>query len=178
MLGGGAVLLAPGCFNYALVLPLEVAPELVTVDGTNAYVLERHRAAFAKVVGEGVRVQCCTDLALGDRKFSGNAQRRRRRAVLFHGTILLSMDLDLVKACLPMPSRQPRYRRGRAHRDFLVNLGIGTGEARAALAEAWGAREPAETKLLDRIASIHGLRLPSERTRLREGVVGWDERKG
>src|SRR5204863_6569004 len=108
--GGGAVLQGPGCLNYSLVLRLDSHPALHTVTGTNRFVMERNRAALESFLIRGtppqealfsksdignwkseIAVRGHTDLALGDHKFSGNAQRRRRRAVLFHGTFLLNL---------------------------------------------------------------------------------------
>jgi lipoate---protein ligase len=74
-------------------------------------------------------------------KFSGNAQRRRRRALVFHGTILHGFDLTLVDALLHFPSAQPDYRASRSHRDFVRNIPAAPESIRAALAAAWGATE-------------------------------------
>jgi len=83
-----------------------------------------------------------TDLALGKRKFSGNAQRRKRRFLLFHGTFLTGLDFKLLDAVLPFPSRQPRYRENRSHADFLVNIHTGHAVIISALRKIWGADEP------------------------------------
>ena len=63
-----------------------------------------------------------SDVVVGDRKISGNAQARRWGGVLLHGTLLRDLDLALVEACLRHPPREPEYRRGRSHRDFLTTL--------------------------------------------------------
>jgi lipoate-protein ligase A len=63
-----------------------------------------------------------SDLAIGDRKFAGHAQRRTRTTLLHHGTILYDFDLGCVGRLLREPARQPAYRRGRSHADFLVNV--------------------------------------------------------
>jgi len=90
-----------------------------------------------------VEVQGHTDLALGGLKFSGNAQRRKRTHLLFHGAILLNLDLELLDAVLPMPSLQPDYRRGRSHKDFLTQLGVPAEPVKQALRNAWSANEAA-----------------------------------
>lgn len=82
-----------------------------------------------------------TDLALDGVKFSGNAQRRKRRCLLFHGTILLNLNLALVEELLPMPSRQPEYRQNRPHRDFIRNLPLSADTVKHALAGAWSAEQ-------------------------------------
>ena len=55
-------------------------------------------------------------------KFSGNAQRRRRHALVFHGTILYGFDLSLIDALLKFPSAQPEYRASRSHSEFVRNI--------------------------------------------------------
>jgi lipoate-protein ligase A len=91
-----------------------------------------------------VEVQGQTDLAIGGRKISGNAQRRKRRAILFHGTFLLRFDLPMMEGFLPLPSRQPEYRRDRPHQDFLANLAVTPESLKLALRQAWGAFEPVD----------------------------------
>jgi lipoate-protein ligase A len=61
-------------------------------------------------------------VAIGDLKISGNAQARKWRAVLLHGTLLVDADVELMEAVLRHPRKEPEYRRGRAHRDFVVTL--------------------------------------------------------
>ena len=52
-----------------------------------------NRDALGQALGQAVEIEGHTDLAIDGVKFSGNAQRRRRDALLFHGTILLGFDL-------------------------------------------------------------------------------------
>ena len=158
--GGGTILQGPGCVNYALVLRIESNPALETVTGTNRFVLERNRAALEKLLSESSRrneallskseirnpkseisVRGHTDLAIGGRKFSGNAQRRKRGTVLFHGTFLLDFNLGLVSELLPMPSKEPDYRKHRSHGQFLMNLAVPGHELKSALCHAWRALE-------------------------------------
>ena len=140
--GGGAVLQGPGCLNYSLVLNSDGRPPLETITGANRHIMERQREALTAVLQRSVEVMGCTDLALGGRKFSGNAQRRRRHAILFHGTFLLRFDLSLMDQFLNIPSRQPDYRKGRAHDAFLMNLGVAASAVKNALREAWSACTP------------------------------------
>lgn len=150
--GGGAVVQGPGCLSYALVLRIEAHGPTRSISTTNRFVLERNAAALSAASGRAVRVAGQTDLAVGDVKVSGNSQRRRRRFLLFHGTFLLNADLDLVAELLPMPPRAPDYRRGRAHRDFIANLGLSANAVKSALATAWGANERFDADLAADIA--------------------------
>lgn len=141
--GGGTVLQGPGCLNYSLVLPLDAAPPLASISGANRFILERNRDALAAATGLPITLEGHTDLALGGRKFSGNAQRRKRTHLLFHGGILLDFDVRLLTALLRMPARQPDYRLGRSHADFLTRLETTRDVVRAALRRAWSASAPA-----------------------------------
>jgi lipoate-protein ligase A len=106
--------------------------------------MDRNAGALKPELGSPkceVRVQGHTDLTLNGVKFSGNAQRRKRRCLLFHGTILLGLDLALVETLLPMPSLQPEYRQNRTHREFVRNLPLDTDAVKRALCAAWQAKE-------------------------------------
>jgi lipoate-protein ligase A len=85
-------------------------------------------------------IQGDTDLALHNRKFSGNAQRRKIRSLLFHGTFLHHLNSDYNRY-LRFPSRQPPYRAGREHSDFMTGLNIPTARLAASLRETWEAAE-------------------------------------
>ena len=140
--GGGTVLQGPGCLNYALVHP--IAPgQTLNVEATNQMVMETQRAAFEALLGEPVIIAGHTDLATGNLKFSGNAQRRKSRHFLFHGTILLDFDLELVQRLLRVPSKEPNYRGKRSHRDFIRNLPVARADVKNALCAAWHAGDVA-----------------------------------
>jgi lipoate-protein ligase A len=134
----------PGCLNYSLIFNIGGNPALHSITGANRHIMERQRAALAGVLGRAVRVQGFTDLSLEDKKFSGNAQRRKRQALLFHGTFLLHFELSLVQKLLPMPSRRPDYRQERTHGQFLTNLEVPASLVKRALREAWSAEESCE----------------------------------
>jgi lipoate-protein ligase A len=142
--GGGAVLQMPGCLNYALVLPAETDGPLASIPGANQLIMQRQAAALTRWLAEPVTVAGHTDLVWRDRKFSGNAQRRKRHWLLFHGTFLLNAPLDLIEQCLSMPSRQPAYRRGRGHADFLTSLPLSAEAVKAALRAEWQAEGMSE----------------------------------
>ena len=85
-----------------------------------------------------------TDLVVGQLKFSGNAQRRKKDFLLFHGAFLLNFNIELIQKYLRMPSKQPGYRRDRSHENFLVNLNLSAAKVKQALGDAWGAARALE----------------------------------
>ena len=138
--GGGTVLQGPGCLNYSLVLSTEKRKEIPGIVSTNHFIMERQRQALLSP-SSAVEVRGVTDLAVGGKKFSGNAQRRKKKFVLFHGTFLLDFDLDRISRFLKIPPRQPDYRRNRTHRDFLANFPLFEKEVREKISAAWNASE-------------------------------------
>lgn len=173
--GGGTVVQGPGCLNYNLTFSIPEAGPLATVTGTNQCVMERNRAAFEALLGTPVSVQGHTDLAFREEeslewsmesrklspslhsswlKFSGNAQRRRRRALVFHGTILHDFDLTLVDALLRFPTAQPEYRADRDHAEFVRNIPAGTGAIHEHLLRAWPAHAPAPALPRERLETL------------------------
>jgi lipoate-protein ligase A len=116
--GGGTVLQTRGVLNYSLILP---DPGNLSVQ---AGFHQGRQVVCAILAGFGLAGQPegASDVAVGGRKISGNAQARRWKALLVHGTLLVDFDLDLAARVLRHPAREPEYRRGRDHRDFLVSL--------------------------------------------------------
>lgn len=137
--GGCAVVAGRGCLMYAVVLDYDQRPELRMLDEAHRFVLGTIAGALAPLVGSVEHRGTC-DLTLGDRKFSGNSVRCRRRAMLYHGTLLYGFPLELVSACLKAPPREPDYRRQREHAAFVTNLPLGVEALRDAIAKAWSAQ--------------------------------------
>jgi lipoate-protein ligase A len=151
--GGGTVVQGPGCLNYSLILKNDV-PGLSSVAGTFKYVLERHRALVEKICGVSARFEGSSDLTCDDLKFSGNAQYRKAGSILVHGTFLLSFDLALIEKLLPLPARQPAYRRSRPHLRFLTNLHAEPMRFREELKNAWDCGAAYGSAPVDRIERL------------------------
>lgn len=117
--GGGAVVLAPGV----------VAASVVALAADERFPDSQFRRfntavtrALATVGVGGVELRGTSDLCLGDRKIAGSSLRLYRNLVLFQLALLVSPDLSLLDRYLRHPSREPAYRRGRTHRDFVTSL--------------------------------------------------------
>jgi len=165
--GGGTVLQAPGCLSYALILQIDLHPELRNVSSTNRWILETHRSLLISVTSLEVEVAGVTDLAVKGRKCSGNAQKRSRTHVLFHGTFLLHFDLALAARALHHPSREPDYRLGRSHVDFLLQLPLSGPELRLALRKCWQAETDFTASLNSELHHLLGQRYAQESWHLR-----------
>lgn len=121
--GGGSVMHTPGNLNYALFLSLERFPEYMNVSLSYEKIL----TAVAARLGKRVSRQGYSDLATScrgePRKFSGNAQCRKRGWIMHHGTLLYAKDaIRQIPFFLRPPPKEPEYRRGRRHREFMTNV--------------------------------------------------------
>ncbi len=137
--GGAAIVTGPGCLMYAVVLSYENYPHLHMIEQAHRFVLERLLEGLRPLTPDMQR--CGTsDLAIHGRKVSGNSMRARRTHLLYHGTLLYDFALDLIQACLKTPPRQPEYRAGRDHHEFVSNLPVSETELRAAVIRGWNVR--------------------------------------
>lgn len=139
--GGLSVVLGPGCLMWSVIWPAdEPAP---VIDAIHAALLEPLALALG-AAGRPVRRRGISDLAMPigseERKVSGNALRVRRRARLYHGTLLDTLDLGLIERLLRHPPREPGYRAGRSHAAFVANLGLGRTALDAAVRTAFDVR--------------------------------------
>src|SRR5437867_9133091 len=129
--GGGAVVLGPGCLNYALGFSFVSCPGLIDVAASYRTILGRLAETLSVA---GLAIGGGTDLVLNGRKVSGNAQRRGRRALIHHGTLLYAFDAGLDARYLKEPRRQPAYRASRGHLEFIGNLPLSRNLLEASVA--------------------------------------------
>lgn len=118
--GGASIVGGPNCWMYSVVLSVDEIPELRKIDRAHQFVMSRLLASVQDQL-PAADMQGICDLTLNDRKFSGNALRLTRNHVLYHGTLLVDADLQLVQQCLDFAPRQPDYRQGRDHQAFITN---------------------------------------------------------
>jgi lipoate-protein ligase A len=137
--GGGTVLLGKGCLLFSLILSYDRSPLVREIGPSYCYMLHRIQKALATIQPE-TTCSGTSDLAVAGRKFSGNAQQRKRHFFLHHGTILHDLPLELMSRYLQLPRRQPDYREGRSHASFLMNLPVTPTELKAMLQSIWEAK--------------------------------------
>lgn len=119
--GGGTVLQGPGVLNVTLTQPWKrglgaVRGELcllgkalakgVSAVGSSAWVEEDSGDVIIKEKGEPVKI-------------CGLSARAKSGGILLHGSVLVDPDMALMGSVLRVPKRQPAYRHGRSHLDFL-----------------------------------------------------------
>jgi len=98
--GGGAVYHDLGNLNYSIAVEAD-HPLLKGLDIAESY------RVFCSAIAEGLggfeailTFSPPSDLLVGGRKISGNAQSRRKGAIFHHGTVLVNANLDLLAEVL------------------------------------------------------------------------------
>jgi lipoate-protein ligase A len=138
--GGGCVLQGPGSLNFTVALRTEEDPDLQGIRSSYCRILGTVSKALA-TLGVDACHAGISDVAMGDIKVGGNAQKRRRNAILHHGTILHGLDLARISRYLREPEDRPDYRGERRHEQFVQNLDASEEELKKAVRDAFGATE-------------------------------------
>ncbi len=122
--GGCAVVLDPGNLVVSAVLPGRRPLDLVRAfERLSGWLIAGLTACgVANLHQRGI-----SDLAVGDRKISGSAMHRAKDYLYYSATLLVCPELDRMTRYLPHPPREPDYRRGREHGEFVGTLAALSG---------------------------------------------------
>ncbi len=121
--GGGTVVLGPGCqivtFAFFARSLFENSRYFSIINDCWIAALER----AAGIQAETIHQRGISDLAIGNKKIAGTSLFRRKHLVVFQGSLLVDPDFETIERCLCHPSKEPDYRMGRGHLEFLTSLG-------------------------------------------------------
>ena len=117
--GGCAVVLDPGNVIVSLALPL---PGIGHIKSTFNLVTDWMIAGLATVGVPDVVQRGVSDLVIAERKIGGSCVYRTRGFLYYSTTILIDQNMPLVGRYLLHPPREPEYRRGRSHEQFMGSL--------------------------------------------------------
>lgn len=149
---GGCVLQAPGSLNYAFVLRTD-RDGCGTIHGAYRVILGGI-AASLRQIGVNAELAGVSDLALGANKVSGNAQKRKRRFFLHHGTLLYGLNVPLCARYLKEPPDRPDYRGDRHHAAFVRNLTISRDRLVRAVSEVFHDSQTGELAAHERLQAL------------------------
>jgi lipoate-protein ligase A len=149
--GGGTVLIGRGCLNYSVLLDTEARPEL-RVPRESYGVLVPPLAEALSALGPKVEHAGLSDLAWQGCKVGGTAQKRKRRWLLHHGTLLYALDVASIDRFLAHPPDEPDYRAGRPHAEFLASLPLSRHQIEAAVLQAYGCPPAPTADVTDALA--------------------------
>lgn len=117
--GGGTVVVDADTIFTALILQQQSLPGVLAYPRpVMQYTEQLYAAAFAPHGPFRLREN---DYCFGERKFGGNAQAITKDRWVHHTSLLWDFRDDLM-ALLKPPARQPEYRQGRDHLEFVLRL--------------------------------------------------------
>lgn len=120
--GGGTVVLYPGCVVFSFGMWVQ---HLYRNDqyfaGINRSLIACLESGFPAFAGK-LSQQGISDLAYEGRKICGSSLFRSKQYLLFQGSLLVEDGLVWIDRYLQHPSKEPAYREGRSHGDFVTFL--------------------------------------------------------
>lgn len=138
--GGGAVYLDPGTVCAAIALPSSHPAASAPIPQLYAPLLDGIVRACRALGVDAARDD--RTVRIGDRKVSGIAAHRGRDVTVVHGTLLVSADLDALRACLAGPrggDLQGRPRPAASRPDHVTLVGGDVDSATQAVVSALAA---------------------------------------
>jgi len=117
--GGCSVVLDPGVIIVAVALPSSgLGRNSEWFNNITKWLIEGlERLGIDGVYSDGV-----SDLVIENRKVGGSCIRRWRDCLYYSAALLITPDTDQVERFLKHPPREPEYRAGRDHSDFMGSL--------------------------------------------------------
>jgi lipoate-protein ligase A len=117
--GGCTVFLDKGCLIVSTAFPAAGISGIRALFArcTHWLIKGLNRAGIDEIYPDGI-----SDLVVDNHKIGGSCLNRSKDFAYFSASILVSTDLDMMGDYLEHPPREPEYRKGRAHHDFVRNL--------------------------------------------------------
>jgi lipoate-protein ligase A len=117
--GGGAVVLSPGVLVISLVKQVKQHFSFKEYfQQINALII----ISLQTLEIWNLSQQGHSDICIRDRKILGASMYRSKDLLFYSASLMVSNSLDLIDWYLKYPSKEPEYRRGRSHQDFLTTI--------------------------------------------------------
>jgi len=117
--GGGTVLLSKGVIVISIAgrtsFPFYLREHMNVINEIIISVLDRSGIQDLDIRG-------ISDITIGDKKILGSSLYKKKNLVLYQGSLLFNPDMGLIDRYLKHPDKEPDYRKGRPHKNFLTSL--------------------------------------------------------
>lgn len=117
--GGGTVLLAPGILVVTLVKQVR---HQFHIKEYFQQINDLIMAALRTLAVRGLSQRGHSDICLGERKILGSSMYRKKSVLFYTASLMVCNDLAEIDRYLKHPSKEPDYRQGRSHADFLTTV--------------------------------------------------------
>ena len=118
--GGGAVVLMPGilCITMAFLSDKSISPYYFFKE-INLFIIRQLKSHFNIL---SLECKGISDIAIDNKKILGCSIFKSRNMFFYQGSLLVNPDMSKIDQYLLHPTKEPDYRNGRKHQDFLTCL--------------------------------------------------------
>lgn len=117
--GGQTVVLTPG----TLVISVRLISE--KLENPKVYFKRVNQAIMTALANLGIsdlNEKGISDIAIGEKKILGSSIYRKKSMVFYHAVLNISETPEFIGRYLKHPTREPDYRGGRKHEDFVTSI--------------------------------------------------------
>lgn len=79
-------------------------------------------SAFEEIGVKNLSHKGISDIAIGEKKILGSSIYRNKEKNFYHAVLNISESTDLFERYLKHPVKEPDYRKGRKHKEFVISL--------------------------------------------------------
>jgi len=117
--GGESVILTPNTLVISVrLLAEQLENPQISFKRINNIIIDALSALGVKDLGyKGI-----SDICIGEKKILGSSIYRKRNLVFYHAVLNVSESIEQIGKYLRHPSREPSYRMGRDHLEFVTHL--------------------------------------------------------
>lgn len=117
--GGEAVVLTPLMIVVAMAWPIEVSnSSQVAFKLSNELII----STLTQLGVRNLHHKGISDISINDRKIAGSAMHKGSDRWFYHAVVNVAEPIGTISWYLVHPNREPDYRQGRSHEDFVTNL--------------------------------------------------------
>ncbi|MFW5944115.1 MAG: lipoate--protein ligase family protein [Bacteroidota bacterium] len=117
--GGETVVLTPNTLVISVKLTLE---KFYNPSAHFRYFNEKIIEALSRLGIENLYYRGISDVAIGNKKILGSSIYRRRKVLFYHAVLNVSEDIETIERYIKHPAKEPDYRNGRTHHEFVTSL--------------------------------------------------------
>lgn len=117
--GGQTVMLTPNNLIIAVVFPepKDLLPKDIFNQINTLIILALEKAGIQNLTMKGI-----SDIAIAGKKILGSAIYRNKNALLYHAVLNIAEPAATFEKYLKHPGKEPDYRQGRTHNQFVTSL--------------------------------------------------------
>jgi lipoate-protein ligase A len=117
--GGQSVVLTPNTIVIAVLkIETEIKAPKIFFHEINSLII----SALEEIGVENLSHKGISDIAIGEKKILGSSMYRNKEKNFYHAVLNVSESANTFEKYLKHPVKEPDYRKGRPHKDFVTSL--------------------------------------------------------